>query len=115
MHKLQRPVSEIITDIQVYLGNLDMTQEQISHAIGLNQSTISRLMGHPAKPRRNFSSGIKKICDYANIPIYYPEEKNLDKQQELLDALKSVWNGTDAHAIALTKLLKALDRAAKCN
>ncbi len=114
MQNNQRPISEIVSEIQDFLDKLDMTQEKISHATGLNQATISRLMRRPADPRRNISSGIKKICIYADIPIYYPEEKNLEKQQELLDTLESVWNGTDAHAAALTKLLKAISRAAKC-
>lgn len=83
------------------------TSTAISKASGLGQSQVYRnLFGSPKKVGRT----LRSLCKYAEIDAY---EGNSDprESQVLMDALARVWDGTDAHAGRLARLLFAHQQA----
>lgn len=79
----------------------------IARATGINQSQVSRnLNGHP----RRVSSTIKRLCSYAEISIF-TEQADPRSSSILMDALGSIWDGSDQHAKLLAQLLFAHQKA----
>lgn len=83
------------------------TSAAIARASGLGQPQVYRnLFGSPKKVGRT----MRRLCKYADIDAY---EGSSDprESQVLMDALARVWDGTDAHAGRLAKLLFAHQQA----
>jgi DNA-binding phage protein len=77
------------------------TTVSIANECGMGQSTVYRaLNGNP----KRMSKALYKLCNYANI-----DTKNITSEPEnctiLMTALKQVWDGSEAHAKRLAKLL----------
>lgn len=79
-------------------------QIEVSKLIDVSQSQISRVLAGKFKRR---SKNVNKLCKFANIKF---ERHKVDPVQNriLIDALMEVWDGTDHHAKAIAKVLKAL-------
>ncbi|WP_426803424.1 hypothetical protein [Xanthomonas campestris] len=79
----------------------------IARASKLGQPQVYRnLFGRPKKVSRT----MRQLCEYAGIDAY---EGTADPSESkvLMEALATVWDGTDAHAKRLAKLLFAHQQA----
>lgn len=79
----------------------------IARAAKLGQPQVYRnLFGRPKKVSRT----IRNLCEYADVDAY---EGTTDPTESkvLMEALATVWDGTDAHAKRLAKLLFAHHQA----
>jgi transcriptional regulator with XRE-family HTH domain len=104
-----RPISEISEDINRFLASYHGGQEALANAMGVNQSTISRALKGSA--RKRLSKGLKKLCDYAGIPLTKPVTASPPDPRtnpNLISALAEVWDGSSAHARALAKIIRDL-------
>lgn len=83
------------------------TGTSISKATGVGQPQVFRNLFR--QPKR-VTQTLLRLCKYAKISAY---EDAVDPTQspELMIALAQVWDGTDAHARKLAKLLFAHHRA----
>ena len=82
-----------------------LTQIQIAQATGLSQSQVSRLLaGHG----RLQSKGFQQICKYVSSYTPSISQRSLLRQSELMTTLAEVWDGTPAHADALSTVLRSL-------
>ncbi len=79
-------------------------QAEASKLTHVSQSQISRILAGQFKRR---SKNVNKLCKFANIKF---DRHKTDPVQNriLMDALTEVWDGTDHHAKAIAKVLKAL-------
>ena len=103
-----------MADLKAHFKSSGLTQSEYSKKSGVNQATISRLLKTESN-RTRLSSGLVKLWNYASINIYRHKVNDIMTQTELLNALESVWDGTESHAKALTKLLEALGGASRHN
>jgi len=107
MKKLKQPpvlAAELRT--QLALRGL-ATGSSIARATGLGQPQVHRnLFGRPKRVSRT----MRALCTYADVDAYEgacdPSESKV-----LMEALSSVWDGTDSHARLLARLLFAHQRA----
>jgi len=104
-----RPLDEITRDLNRFLADQPESQADIAKKAGVNQSTVSRVqMG---EPRARVSKGLRKLCNYANIPIEIeslaspPDPRG---NSDLMSALAEVWDGSPAHAKAFARLIRDL-------
>lgn len=84
---------------------LNISQTEIARATGVTQSQISRIFD--GKIKRS-SRALDKISNYLDLQ---PAEVSLDdvrKNEELMQALVSTWDGTDSHSKALATIIKSL-------
>lgn len=78
------------------------TSMAIASLVEMEQTTVYRsLYNERVKPTK----GLKELCNYANIDINKYTQKDPASNKHLMDALNLVWNGTDAHAKQLSRLL----------
>ncbi|MBO9770075.1 MULTISPECIES: hypothetical protein [Xanthomonas] len=88
------------------LGGLT-SSSAIARASNLGQPQVYRnLFGKPKKVSRT----MRQLCEYAEVDAYEGTADPSDSRV-LMEALATVWDGTDAHAKRLAKLLFAHQQA----
>jgi transcriptional regulator with XRE-family HTH domain len=94
----------ISTTLTLRLREIGKVQAEIAVDTGLSQSQISRIVTGKFKL---CSKNVLNLCKYAEIKIVESdlEEKWSDK---LTNALNFAWDGTEEHAKAINKILRAI-------
>ncbi|PZQ28813.1 MAG: hypothetical protein DI562_10150 [Stenotrophomonas acidaminiphila] len=107
MKRLKAPLA-LAAELKSRLAERNLTQStSIAKASGLGQSQVYRnLYGRP----KTVSKTLRALCEYAGVNAY---EGAADPSQSpvLMSALGSIWDGSEAHARRLAKLLFAHQRA----
>ena len=104
-----RPLHEIISDLRRYLETCGRSQTEVARAAGVNQSTVHRALGSTGIRQRP-SKALIKLCNYAEIRINRRLEADPAQNDRLMDAVRLAWDGTEAHAIALARVIRELGR-----
>lgn len=78
------------------------TSVSIAKATKIGQPTVYRSL---YKNRPRLTKGLVRLCDYAKIDLNFYLQKDAASNKYLMEALNTVWNGTDAHAKQLSRLL----------
>lgn len=82
-----------------------ITQTQIATEVGASQPQVSRILkGNGLRPSRLF----EEVCLYAERFDVGVTAEAVCRNQELIDALKTVWDGSAAHARALSAVIRTL-------
>ncbi len=82
-----------------------LTQEDIAKAVSASQSQVSRVLsGRVARRSRLFN----EICIYVNNVAGGVSPKTVQGNEELMQAIASVWDGTAHQAIALARVIRSL-------
>lgn len=107
MRKTKNP-TQLADELRDQLGQRGLsTGTEIARASGLGQPQVHRnLFGRPKRVGRT----LFLLCKYAGVDAY---EKAGDPRQStvLVQALAEVWDGSEAHAKKLAKLLLAHHQA----
>jgi len=84
---------------------LGITQSQIAQAIKADQSQVSRVLsGRSKRASRVFLD----VCNYVNCMSPTIDYSQVKQNDELLRAISCVWDGTEQHALALSKVIRSL-------
>jgi transcriptional regulator with XRE-family HTH domain len=80
-----------------------LTQSQVAKDAGVSQPTISRVLLRSPKRR---GAAYRRLC------IYIQEQQQADKSapEDVLDAVRRIWDGSESHAAALAELIEASKR-----
>lgn len=82
-----------------------MTQSALAAELGVSQSQVSRaLSGNAVRPSRVF----KAVCEYANWRAKSSARRGDLPNDELVQAVREVWDGTSEHAAALASVIRSL-------
>lgn len=101
--KIQHAYNQIIESIKAD----SRSDAEISRQSGVSQPTVWRLRsGH--KPRLRYSEQFNKLCTFYGVNELAAPLGHGSLETELKDALMSVWDGSDAHARALIKVVRSL-------
>lgn len=80
---------------------------EIARQSGVSQPTVWRLRnGH--EPRLRYSEQFNKLCRFYGVNELAVPPAHGSLETELKDAIMSVWDGSDAHARALIKVVRSL-------
>lgn len=97
--------AEDVSKLPRRIRNAGITQLEIARAIGIDQSQISRALSGKLKGR---STVLHSICKYVeNAPRAIGAE-DVRRNDELVQALADIWDGTPEHAAALTRVIRSL-------
>lgn len=103
-----KPTNQIMSELREFFAAEGyLTSVAIASVTGINQSQIHRnLFGQPKRLTRT----LQKLCKYANLSA---AEQGVDPRDNsiLMDAISTVWDGSDDHARRLADLLFAHRRA----
>lgn len=82
-----------------------ITQIQIAEGVGASQSQVSRILrGSGLRQSRLF----EEVCLYVERFEGGVTAEAVCSNSDLIDALRSVWNGSAAHARALSSVIRTL-------
>lgn len=84
---------------------LGLTQEQIANVTGHSQSQISRVFSGQTARRSRVT---RDICNYVFFKSTSNHRETVVQNQEMIDALVEVWDGSDEHATALACVIRSL-------
>ncbi len=84
---------------------LNITQEVISKAIGASQSQVSRVFSGRSK---RTSRVFVEICNYVNKYQSGVTTEMVSRNHELLEAIASVWDGSERQSNALASVIRTL-------
>lgn len=103
-----KPLPQLIAELLLFFeAEGHSTSSAIARLTCINQSQVHRnLYGHPKRLTKTHL----KLCDYAKIDIEI-EAHDPRSSSVLMNALSSVWDGSDEHARRLAALLFAHSRA----
>lgn len=76
----------------------------ISKLTGIPQPTVFRSL---YRVRTKMTKGLEKLCEYSKIDAEKYNVVDPSMNPKLMKTLSIVWNGTEAHANRLSKLLLA--------
>lgn len=82
-----------------------ITQVSIANALGIDQSQVSRVLNGRVK---GSSKAAKKICNYVECASTAVTREAVCNNEELIQSLVEVWDGTDDHANALANVIRSL-------
>jgi transcriptional regulator with XRE-family HTH domain len=82
-----------------------ITQGQIAKAVGANQSQISRIL---AGRSQRGSRLLEEVCLYVERFEGGVTADAVRGNDELLEAIRATWDGTAAHARALSTVIRSL-------
>ena len=93
--------------VNKFIKENGITQSDLAKSIGIHQSQISRVINADFKKA---SKTVRLICEYAKIDLHILEEQkfNPNNNLELMNAIGTVWDGTEKKAKALAKVILCL-------
>ena len=80
-------------------------QDDISKALGVSQSQVSRVLSGEVKGR---SKLLQKICIYVNNKVCSVKPKAVADEIRFINAITEVWDGSDQQADAICKIIRSL-------
>lgn len=105
---VHKPTHQVVSELREFFAAEGyLTSAAIASVTGINQSQIHRnLFGQPKRLTRT----LQNLCKYAKLTA---TEKGVDPRDNsiLMNAISTVWDGSDDHARRLADLLFAHSRA----
>jgi transcriptional regulator with XRE-family HTH domain len=101
-YTMQRSSDQKATELRSLRQKEGLSQAAVAKVAGISQSTVSR---RERKPPQRHSDATYKLCSYAENELGTPAvaagKKGVQK------AFDEVWNRSDAHARAISKIIEA--------
>lgn len=82
-----------------------VTQAEIAKALNASQPQISRILSGRSLRRSRL---LEEVCLFAERAEVGVSAEAVRKNDELIEAVRSVWNGSAAHARALATVVRSL-------
>jgi transcriptional regulator with XRE-family HTH domain len=95
-------VNVVLRRIEGFMAEKNLSQLELSRLTGIPQSTLSRALRAP----RRLTNTHRRVCKYANISLNQIAP-SASASERLRQTIADVWDGTDRHADALVRLLRA--------
>lgn len=84
---------------------LGITQDQVATAVGASQSQVSRILGgRGQRPSRL----LEEVCLYVERFAGGVTADAVRENEALVDAIRATWDGSAAHAHALSTVIRSL-------
>lgn len=100
--KMQDNLAEKLVDLRSYRQQKGLSQADLAQELGISQATVSR---RERKPPQRHSDATYKLCSYAITAtgaVVTPD------RQAIQISFDEIWDKSDAHAAALTKIVEAV-------
>jgi len=84
---------------------LGISQQALAKQLGVSQSQVSRVLSGRTSA---FSRLAKDVCNYVIGSVDHVEKSSIAANDDLMNALVEIWDGTPAHARALAVVIRSL-------
>lgn len=98
---MHRGSAKKLAELRQYRRQYGLSQAKLAKKLGIDQSTVSR---RERKPPQRHSDATYKLCSYAETKII---KAKLSDRRAVQKSFDEVWNRSDAHANALSKIIDA--------
>jgi transcriptional regulator with XRE-family HTH domain len=99
---MQRDSTQKVADLRTFRRKEGLSQAAVAREAGVSQSTVSR---RERKPPQRHSDATYKLCSYAEKEV--GEGGGPGRKKGVRKAFDEVWNRSDAHARAISKIIEA--------
>lgn len=100
-------LGQLATQLVGKLKSDPRSSSEISRLSGVSQPTVSRFRcGKIARKRH--SSSFNKLCNYYELALPIVHSTNKRNNPTISDAIMAVWDGTEAHAQAIARVIRSL-------
>ncbi len=99
---MQRSSTQKVADLRSLRRKQGLSQVAVAKGAGISQSTVSR---RERKPPQRHSDATYKLCTYAEQEL--GKQGGAGRKKEARKAFDEVWNKSDAHARAISKIIEA--------
>jgi transcriptional regulator with XRE-family HTH domain len=90
--------------LRTFMRNRGYSQNTLASAAGVSQSTVSRAL--QGKHERQ-GAALLKLFSFAGL-IRDAEVRSGSSEEQVLNAFQRAWDGTEAHAAAVARVIDAL-------
>ncbi len=98
-------ISQLARSVALQARQAGLTQELIAQEVSASQSQVSRVLaGKCIRRSRLFD----EICIYVSNAAKRVEPETVRQNETLVNAIASVWDGTDRQAEALAQVIRSL-------
>lgn len=97
-------MQDVADRVRAFMDLHKLSQAQVALAAGVNQATVSRVLRrHPLR----HSAALVKLCNYAGVSSTESEGLSLSGSASVVRAFEEVWDGSEAHAISIARIIEA--------
>lgn len=82
-----------------------ITQAQVARAVGASQSQVSRILGGGGERESRL---LEEVCLHLERLVSGVTAEAVRGNEELVDAVRATWDGSAAHARALSTVIRSL-------
>lgn len=104
MRKVQRPWRDIVADLNVALRECALSLRELAAMSGCDYHAVRRYKKHGAQNR---NAAALTLCTFYKIPIHSSEKLQTESIDVIIGAVQEVWDGSDAHAELMTRLIRS--------
>ena len=108
MHNLRMKdinITAMQSELLIKVKQMGSTQSQLAEALSVSQSQISRVLsGHGKRRTKLFD----ELCIYVNNQIKGVSSDVVRENEDLMEAIASVWDGSVAQARTIATVIKSL-------
>lgn len=92
-------------ELRQQVKHAGITQEQLAEAMSASQSQISRVLSGKGKRRTRL---FDNICIYVRNQLKGISIEVVKENEEMLEAIATIWDGTNDHAKSIAGVIKSL-------
>ena len=100
-----RHVADLVRDLLAFCESENLTVSEFARKAEVPQPTVHRILNRPRSNR--ITRHLQTLCNYADIPIFVADKPDPSQNGVIMSALREVWDGTEASARAIAKMLFA--------
>lgn len=105
---MQHSSTQKVADLRDIRRKQGLSQAAVAKVTGISQSTVSR---RERKPPQRHSDATYKLCSYAEKIL--GTQGVAGRKKDVQKAFDEVWNRSDAHARAISKIIEAFAEVCK--
>lgn len=97
-------MQDVSLQLRTFMEKNHLNETKLAAAAKVEQSTVSRVL---TKGVRRRGKAILRLLGYANITAWNPVVQKGEGTDRVVEAFKHVWDGSEAHASAIAKIIEA--------
>lgn len=103
---IERPWDEIASELLIAIRTSGLKPFELAKATGVNHQAIRRML---AGQLENRTDNAERACRYFQISLYKSDKLKTITETDILNSIRSVWNGTPEHAALIIRLIQATE------
>ena len=95
-------VQRVVREIRSFMAINSLSESALAKSVNVPQPTVHRALKNPVRLTKTH----RELCKFAGIDLAVSPATS-ETEEELVQELLDIWDGTREHAHSLTRLLRA--------